>query len=70
MKGVIKNGIKTPAYFIHHKEWITDKNFEDDYVFYNIENIESLCKTCHNQEHFGSKEDYIFDENGDLIKSE
>ena len=70
MKDVTRNGIIEAAYFVHHKEWINNENYKDDNVFFNIDNTESLCKTCHNQEHFSSKEEYCFDENGDLIKNE
>ena len=47
-------------------------NFEDNNVFFNIENLESLCKDCHNKEHFkdNEEEEYIFDENGDVIKND
>ncbi len=45
----IKKGIYNSAYIIHHKEYITDKNYEDDNVFFNIDNLESLCMTCHNR---------------------
>ncbi|MEE0929545.1 MAG: HNH endonuclease [Acutalibacteraceae bacterium] len=34
---------------IHHKEYITDNNYEDDNVFFNIDNLESLCLDCHNR---------------------
>ncbi len=70
MKDVKVNGIYKPAYIIHHKEYITDKNYEDDNVFFNIENLESLCQDCHNKEHFEDKKEYVFDKNGDLIKNE
>ena len=67
MKDVWRSGKYNPAYIIHHKEYITDKNYEDDNVFYNMENLESLCIDCHNKEHF-KKNEYYFDDNGDLKK--
>ena len=70
MKDVLRSGIFNSAYIIHHKEYVTDKNYEDDDVFFNMDNLESVCQDCHNKEHFASEEEYIFDENGDLIKNE
>ena len=70
MKDVRRSGIYNAAKIVHHKEYVTDKNYEDDNIFFNIENIESLCQECHNREHFGEKEEYTFDENGDLIKND
>ncbi len=70
MRDVWRNGIYNSAYIIHHKEYVTDKNYEDDNVFFNIKNLESLCKKCHNKEHFVNEEEYSFDANGDLIKYE
>ena len=69
MKGVWRSGIYNSAYIIHHKEYITDLNYEDDNVFFNIDNTESLCFDCHQKEHFAEKQEYSFDENGDLIKN-
>ena len=61
-------GIYTPAYIVHHKEYITDKNYFDDNVFFNLDNLESICLAHHNEEHFGSNKDYVFDSDGNVIK--
>lgn len=66
----VKNGIYKPVEIVHHKEYVTDKNYWKDEVFFNIDNLESLCLDCHNTEHFGEKEDYYIDSNGDLRKKE
>lgn len=68
VKDAWKSGLYIPAFFVHHKEYVTDLNYEDDNVFFNIDNTESLCKKCHNQEHFKQEEEFSFDENGDLVK--
>ena len=60
-------GIYNPAYIIHHKEYITQENYMDDDVFYNIENLESICLECHNKEHFGEEQDYFFDKDGNIL---
>lgn len=61
-------GIYTPAYIVHHKEYVTDQNYFDDNVFFNLDNLESICLDCHNNEHFADKKDYMFDSDGNLIK--
>ena len=69
MKDVKRSGLYKPVQIVHHKEYVTDMNYEDDEVFYNIDNLESLCLDCHNKEHFSEEAEYSFDENGDLIKN-
>lgn len=69
-KGAWRSGIYNSAYIVHHKEYITDTNYKDDNVFFNINNLENLCQECHNKEHFSEQQEYSFDENGDLIKNE
>ena len=64
----LKKGIYTAAKIVHHKEYITDKNYMLDEVFYNIDNLESLCQPCHNEDHFSEEDDYIFDDDGNVIK--
>lgn len=66
----LKKRVYRPTDIVHHKEYITDKNYLDDNIFFNIGNLESLCQECHNKEHFKNESDYIFDVNGDLIKKE
>ena len=70
VKDVWGSGLYVPAYIIHHKEYVTDKNYEDDNMFFNIDNLESLCFNCHQKEHFSEEAEYGFDENGDLIRNE
>lgn len=66
----LKNKKYNSAYIIHHKEHVTNMNYENDNIFFNINNLESLCLNCHNKEHFAEKSEYSFDENGDVIKDE
>ncbi|GLY09586.1 HNH endonuclease [Pseudobacillus badius] len=61
-----------PGLIVHHKVYIDGQNINDASVTLNHENLELLCQTCHNREHFGgadaTREGLRFDENGDLIK--
>ena len=59
-----------PATIVHHKEYLTPNNINDPNVTLNWANLEALCMDCHNQEHMGkgaTRDDVMFDENGDLI---
>lgn len=56
---------------VHHKEYLTDNNFNDMNIALNEDNLEGLCIDCHNTEHFSSaaiRKDLLFDEDGNLIK--
>lgn len=56
---------------VHHKVYIDAQNINDPSVTLNWDNLEVVCQSCHNQEHFKKAEavrnDVIFDSNGDLI---
>lgn len=52
---------------VHHKITLTESNVNDLEVS-RIENLESICRKCHNKETHGNKDEYDFDENGDLIE--
>lgn len=52
----------------HHKEHITINNVNDAYTLTSLDNLELLCRDCHNKEHFKKdKASYNFDDNGNLI---
>lgn len=58
---------------VHHKKYITAQNCDDLEVTMNIENLETLCKECHDAEHLGSlptENDLRFDDQGNLIRKE
>ena len=56
---------------VHHKEYLNDINVNDANIALNLDNLEGLCKDCHEKEHNTSscvRKEYIFDENGNLAK--
>jgi len=56
---------------VHHKIYLTDNNYTNDDIAYNWDNLELLCLECHNKEHMTSlvtRDEYIFDELGNLQK--
>ena len=68
MKDVCRSGIHRATFIVHHKEYVTDLNYKDCDIFFNIENLESLCQEHHNQEHFNKEDEYYFDTEGNLQK--
>ena len=66
-----------PAEEVHHKKHLTPDNIGDPSVSLNMDNLTSLCKDCHFEEHRGEhakgretneQTGYTFDENGYLVK--
>lgn len=64
---------------VHHKEHLTSETLNDAMIALEESNLELLCISCHNTEHFGGKRkkrpaelraDIAFDENGDMIHNE
>ena len=71
----VKCGV--PAEEVHHKEHLTPENIGDVSVTLNPDNLISLCRDCHFEEHRGEhakgrmnneKDEYEFDEDGYLVK--
>lgn len=59
---------------VHHKIYLTPDNIHDVDVSLSFDNLELLCHDCHNKEHFKEyaavRDGFMFDSNGDLIRSE
>ena len=54
---------------VHHKQRITVENVDDTSISINPDNLELLCRDCHNKEHKRFSKEQWFDEQGNLIKS-
>ena len=63
-----------PAEICHHKKYLNEFNYGNYDISLNFENLESLCMTCHNIEHFGKNYEnegnrqVIFDKSGNIEK--
>ena len=42
------------GYIVHHKEWISQQNIHDPLVLLCWDNLEYVCKPCHDDEHLPS----------------
>lgn len=52
---------------VHHKIRLTVLNVSNPEISLNKENLELLCKKCHNAEHKRFSKQQQFDEDGNLI---
>lgn len=59
-----------PATICHHKIYITIDNIDDPTITLNHDNLECLCRDCHNKQHFKDDEEFIFDEDGNVVSLE
>lgn len=55
-----------PGEIVHHKKYITVNNINDSNITLDFNNLELLCRDCHNKEHF-AEIPYRFDEYGNLL---
>lgn len=55
------------ATICHHKKYITPWNIDNPDITLNMDNLESLCQECHNQEHSAKVSRAIFDESGNMV---
>lgn len=55
------------AVICHHRQYITPWNINNPDITLNLDNLESLCQECHNQEHSAKVSRAIFDDSGSMI---
>jgi 5-methylcytosine-specific restriction endonuclease McrA len=55
---------------VHHIEKLTINNINDSSVSLNQDNLELLCRDCHNKEHKRFSKEVRFDEDGNLLNPE
>lgn len=55
---------------VHHRNRLTVENAEDASISVNPENLELLCRECHNKEHKRFSKGILFDDEGNLINPE
>lgn len=56
---------------VHHKIYLNDINVYDDSIALDENNLEGICKECHEEEHhqdIAKRKEYIFNEDGELVK--
>ena len=61
-----------PAEIAHHRRYLTAENLFDPTISLNPDNLEALCRDCHNAEHFGrggaTAAGLTFDANGNIVQ--
>jgi 5-methylcytosine-specific restriction endonuclease McrA len=51
---------------VHHKNRLTVNNVMDTSVSVSLDNLELLCRDCHNKEHGRFKKEILFDADGNF----
>ena len=60
----LKRGIIRPAEIVHHKIELTPENISDPEIALNLDNLESLCRDCHGEQHAKTVKRWKVDELG------
>ena len=47
----LAKGIYTPAEIVHHKIHLTKETFGDPEIMFCYDNLQAVCKSCHNELH-------------------
>jgi len=65
-KGIIEAGSKKQPLEVHHKEPLTDENINNPEITTNWENMELLCKKCHDEERGRKQKRWTVNEAGEV----
>ena len=63
----MKRGIIVAGEHVHHKVKLTEENVTDPSVALNWENLELLCRDCHEQEHDRNRRRFKVDALGKIV---
>lgn len=63
----LKKGLYHPAVIVHHKVYLTAENINTPGISLNWDNLEAVCRKCHEDEHKGTgNRRYIVAEDGSV----
>lgn len=60
----LKKGLYRPAIIVHHKVYLTPENINNPEIALAWQNLEALCRECHEDEHSKRVGRYRVDEEG------
>ena len=66
-KGIINPGSKESPLEVHHKIQLTDDNINEPNITLNWENLEALCKVCHDEKKQKAEKRWKIREDGKAI---
>lgn len=63
----LAHGRYTPAEIVHHKIYITPDNIGEPSITLDWNNLEAVCRSCHEAEHRGYEKRFTVDEFGRVM---
>ena len=63
----LKKGLYNPAEIVHHKIYLTPENINDPEISLCFDNLEALCRRCHEDEHAGTETRYVVLADGTVV---
>ena len=63
----LRKGLYRPAVIVHHKVYITPQTIDNPDITLSWNNLEAVCRECHEDEHRGQDRRYKIEEDGKII---